>query len=184
MLWSGVGVSLNITLLWSWVVSYFHHLAVGQGLVVSRQHHLAVVSGWRSTMNTFFERSLGSAFEEKNNQRMNVNITCVHQWFQHGCCFWHAFWCWYLWNFSRINFQDFCHNLCCFPSQRLPLPCRRSQLVSVIAQDCPRSARWSVKYRLFVFLKVVFLLKSYGEQLSQMLAQTFVNLVQILKNKL
>ena len=37
----------------------------GQGLVVSYKHHLAVVKGWWSAMNTFFERTLAQRFREQ-----------------------------------------------------------------------------------------------------------------------
>ena len=61
-------------------------------------------------------------------------------------------------NISEISvewFFYFCHSLCCFPSQPLPLPCHRPELVGLIAQGCPWSAGWSVRYWLLVFLKVV-----------------------------
>ena len=87
------------------------------------------------------------------NQKMNMNIIFV-QLAGSRFCFWHHLWCLHLRNFSRMVFY-FCHSLCCFPSQPLPLPCHRPQLVGLIAQGCPRSAGWSVRYWLLVFLKVV-----------------------------
>ena len=75
-------------------------------------------------------------------------------------CFCHTLW-----------FSILLTDLCCFPSQPLPLPCRRSKLVGLIAQGCPWSAWWSVRYWLLVFLKGRF----------PMLVQGFGNLVPFLQ---
>ena len=85
-------------------------------------------------------------------------------------CFGHTLWCWRL-RISGEWFQHFCLGLCCFPSQPLRLPCRRSKLIGLIAQGSPWSAEWSVRYWLLVFLKGPF----------PMLVQGFGNLVPFLQ---
>ena len=62
--WSGI----DIILLWSGVGGPpLTSSCCGQALVVSYWHHLAVVRGLLSAMNTLLERTLGRAFGKNAN---------------------------------------------------------------------------------------------------------------------